>query len=552
MWLPFRKKALTPAPAVLDGINTGWTAFPVLGGGSRQRIQEAFNVAQSASYAWMYRKSPAVRTVIDVIAMNVGQLDLRLYEEISDAEREPRPDHPAALSLRYPSETVTQDEFVRQMFTDKLIYNNAYALMMPAAGNQISLFWLPAHMVEIMGSSLFAPDAYRVRRIDGSAVEYPPANILHWRGENPEDPRLGLSKLETLRDVVAEDAALQQAVVELANSGLSQPMYGYRPLEAPPLSPKAATGLSEDLGNQLKSINRRPPILQEGTELRPYGVNPRDAEMMESRKWALERVASMFGVPLGMVGLDDNLEEARDLFYTDTVPPYCEDFTKTLNLRVLVRVYDWTDGCYEFNLDEKQMGNERIKTLVSATGRPVMLTNEGRAKLNLPAVEGGDELVTPANVIVGENPKPSVDIMPVQDPNKPPQDGSYRTDDGKTFSKAAIADLIPVGSQLINESERLPQLHPGRKGDLDRQFRNIDLAKAEMERHYARIERKVFGNGTRTKAAENLPWDRWDREFGDDLTRLVEMVVEKEGGIYAFKLGGGNFDMTMRTCICIR
>jgi hypothetical protein len=36
-----------------------------------------------------------------------------------------------------------------------------------------------------------------------------------------------------------------------------------------------------------------------------------------------------------------------------------------------------------------------------------MLTNEARAKLNLPPVPGGDELITPANVIVGDNPKPS-------------------------------------------------------------------------------------------------------------------------------------------------
>jgi hypothetical protein len=32
-------------------------------------------------------------------------------------------------------------------------------------------------------------------------------------------------------------------------------------------------------------------------------------------------------------------------------------------------------------------------------------------------VDGGDELVTPMNVIVGE--KPSTDVMPIQDPNKP-------------------------------------------------------------------------------------------------------------------------------------
>jgi hypothetical protein len=97
---PFRKKALTATPAVLDALGErGWSPYPLLGGGSRQRIQDAYNTAQSANYAWIYTNSPAVRTVVDVIVRNIGQLDLRLYEEISESEREARPEHPAVSAL---------------------------------------------------------------------------------------------------------------------------------------------------------------------------------------------------------------------------------------------------------------------------------------------------------------------------------------------------------------------------------------------------------------------------------------------------------------------
>ena len=103
MW-PFRKKALTGTPAVVDALSDrAWAPWPLLGGGSRQRIIDAFNTAQSANYAWIYINSPAVRTVVDMLVRNIGQLDLRLYEEVDEAERQPRPDHPAALSLRYPN-----------------------------------------------------------------------------------------------------------------------------------------------------------------------------------------------------------------------------------------------------------------------------------------------------------------------------------------------------------------------------------------------------------------------------------------------------------------
>ena len=207
--------------------------------------------------------------------------------------------------------------------------------------------------------------------------------------------------------------------------------------------------------------------------------------MYEVRRWAIERVAGVYGVPLGMVGLDDNLEEARAQFYSDTLPPYCEEFTRMLNLRILVRVYNWTDGCFEFNLDEKHMGDDRMKALVSASGRAVLTTNESRAMVNRPPIDGGDELVTPLNVVVGDNPKPSPQIMGPQDPNKPDQDGSYREEPRPTGAGA----LKDMPSDCRHEP--LPQLHPGRKRELDSQLRNIDLAKAPIERHFGRLERSL-------------------------------------------------------------
>jgi HK97 family phage portal protein len=546
-----REKTLTAAPAVVDALrNGGWAPFPLLGGGSRERIMDAFNTAQSANYGWMYANSPAVRTVIDVIVRNVGQLELRLYEEVSEAERQPLPDHPAALSLRYPNETTTADSFRRSMFKDFLIYDNAYALLIPA-GEQISLVRIPAYMMEVKSHSLFQAELYRVWQQGawtaggmwggaGTPIDFLPGQILHWHGEHPLDPRVGISHLDTLRDVIAEDAALQAATVELANSGLQSPAWVFRPTDAPEWSNSARAGFEEDLTNRLRRRNSRPVVLEEGMEMRSFGVSPQDAQMLEVRRWAVERVATAFGVPLAVVGLGtgraENLADAQAQLYTDTLLPYCEDFTRMLNQRILVREYNWTEGCFEFSFDEKLMGNDRLRAFVTATGRPVMLTNEARAKVNLPPVDGGDELVTPMNVTVGDNPLPSQGVMPPQDPNGPPQDGSYRSGDGS-------ADTTPKALVKAQEYTPLPQLHPGRKGELERQGRNVDEAQAVVERHLNRVERQLKKIATKasSKAAE-ADWERWDREFSDDIDRLVGNIVDKEGSIYAFKLGG-EFDM---------
>jgi hypothetical protein len=315
--------------------------------------------------------------------------------------------------------------------------------------------------------------------------------------------------------VIAEDAALQQAVVELANSGLQAPAWVFRPLEAPEWSNQARKGFEEDLSNRIRRQNKHPVVLEEGMELRSFGVSPKDAEMMQVRRWAIEQVARAYGVPLGMVGLAENLEEARSQFYSDTLPPYCENYTKMLNQRLLVRVYGWTDGCYEFNLDEKHMGDDRITALVSASGRAVMTTDEARAKLNLPPIKGGDELVTPLNVIVGDNPKPSPQIMGPQDPNGPTQDGSFREEETKALVKAETFD-------------RLPQFHPTHKADLERQHQHIDRARSVVVKHYNRLQRGLM-------AKAQTDWEVWDKRFSDNIDDLMQEIVRTEGSIYAFK-----------------
>ena len=210
--------------------------------------------------------------------------------------------------------------------------------------------------------------------------------MLHWHGANPADPRVGLSHIDTLRGVIAEDAALQQASVELANAGLQEPTWVFRPVDAPKWSTAAEKGFTEDLANRIKSRNRRPVVLEEGMELRSFGVTPHDAEMMALRRWAVAQVASEYDVPNGKVGLEPVSQEVEDSFVSDCLKPLCKDLAHMLNHRILVRVYDWTDGTFEFNLDERLIGNDRLrKALTSASGRAVMLTNEARAAIESPA-----------------------------------------------------------------------------------------------------------------------------------------------------------------------
>jgi hypothetical protein len=382
-------------------------------------------------------------------------------------------------------------------------------------------------MVEGLGQQLWDPEGYRIWRTDGTdLIVEDPNDMIHWRGWNPTDPRLGISPLETLRNVIAEDAALQASIVELAKTGLTGPVYVTRPLDAPDWGNEGRTRFEEDLTNRLRKVSTTPPVMEEGMDIKGLGVSPRDAESLSVRQYATQQNASLFGVPLGMVGLEPASEESQDQFYSDCLPPYCEAFTRQLNLSVLIAEFGLPDYCFEFNLDEKLMGNERLKTLTSASGRPVLLTNEARAMLNKPPVDGGEELVTPANVIVGDNPKPSTDIMPIQDPNKPSQEGDYREDEPKRLNGRKQLDV--------------PQWESRFQADMNRQHRYVDEIQGVLTRFYTRQRNVLLGKSAEGK---DVDWDRFDNSLSESLHAKLKDIVDREGSLYVQRLLGDDFDM---------
>jgi hypothetical protein len=61
------------------------------------------------------------------------------------------------------------------------------------------------------------------------------------------------------------------------------------------------------------------------------------------------------------------------------------------------------------------------------------------------------------------------------------------------------------------KADEFPVLAPSRKGDLERQYRNIDLAQAAIERHLAPARSLIAK--AKAEGTAGIDWSRWDREF---------------------------------------
>ncbi len=503
--LPNREeKALIASQSVLESNRDHQLNLQLQIAGS-QNVRDAWQQFQSAGYGFMYGHQPAVRKSVDYIATNIAQLRPKLYERISDTEREEREDTEAADVIRQPNPWTPGKQFIFESFADFLVYNNSYALkIQPEPGSRRFLLSVPPANVAILGRGVGEIAAYQIFRRDGSWFVVDPTEMIHWRGYNAQDRRMGISKLETLRAELAEQAASQRANVDLMESGLQQRGYIKRPLDASDWNETGGKArFIEQFRAAMKRADRGYPILEEGMEIAPLGVSPKDAEMLASRKLFDDEVAQQYG----MVHCPPESEDERRQFYADVLPPLCSLFCDFLCVQFLEPEYALDNYYFEFDLKQKQMSDDRLKALVSAAGAPIMTRNEARADLNLPALDSDadegdppeDQLIVPLNVIAGGKPSPMV--MPIQDPNKPDQGGGYRTEDQTPSGGGPLPQGHTNPPPGLSSSAAQGSLLDGRKEE--------EVAE-KLVRLYKRQERALA-------AGRSFETKRWNRELAFDL-----------------------------------
>src|SRR5215831_4836433 len=155
-------------------------------------------------YGWMYRTQPAVRTVIGFLADNIAQVGLHVYRRLSDTDRVRVHDHPLALLLKRPNSATTTFRLIRDTVNDLGVYANAYWVKLRDAG-AYDLLRVPPW--EILPYGRLFPEGYRWTWPDGGQVWLAPTDLVHFRFYDPRRPTEGLSPIETLRRVLAEDQA---------------------------------------------------------------------------------------------------------------------------------------------------------------------------------------------------------------------------------------------------------------------------------------------------------------------------------------------------------
>ena len=373
------------------------------------------NVA-NMNAAELYKTQPNLRAVISFLADNAAQVPVKVYDRVSDTDRRRVLDSPAALLLKNPNEDMTAFEFKRWMYSDLLLYERFLTLIVPS--KYTSSGWelrpIPANWIQsYKGASPFAPEAVVICALNGgSAIEVPADKFILFHGYDPTDPMRQYSRISALTETLHEQIESNKFRRQMWHRGGRFNAYLTRPKDVAQWSEPAFNRFKETwkaswAGGEA-SEGGGMPILEDGMEIKTVQFNSKDAQWAESVKLSREDCAAVYHVNPAMIwpGSGQTYASAKDnarALYNDCLAPTLMQATDRLNMVLLKRVGE-PDGhyiAYDITIKTEGTFEEKIMTLSSAVGGPFLSRNEARARLDLPAIEGGDELITPLNVVTG-------------------------------------------------------------------------------------------------------------------------------------------------------
>ena len=428
-WLGYAPKG-TPQPAVY------WQQpvdlVSILDGLMRQPVDK------------LWREQPHLRTVVDFIARNIAQLGLHVYERDAHDGRNRVRDGPLSALLSHPNADTTPYELIRDTVGSMCLYDSAFWLV--GKDTAAPSGWFIRHIpttwiVGTTGKTAFTVEKYKVAlpHIEaGKWIEIPADEMIVFHGWNPTDPTSGVSPVHALKAVLAEQIHAQAFRDQMWNNGGRVGTYLTRPATAPDWasggdqSPRSRfiAQWKDSYAGDGASNGGGTPLLEDGMELKSVAFNPRENQWAEAVKLSLETVAQVFQVNPTQVGVLDsanysNVREFRKSLYSDTLGPWLMMIEQRINMSLLPKVLgDSHPGIYtEFNIQSKLNGSfeEQGAILQQSVGGPYLTRNEARARLNMTAIDGGDNLIVPLNVTANgdQNPIPADPEPPaVETPKK--------------------------------------------------------------------------------------------------------------------------------------
>lgn len=277
----------------------------------------------------------AVWSCVRLISETIATLPLSMYERTGTGKR-PASQHPLHFVIHdQPNVDATAAVFWEAMIASMLLRGAGRAEKLYIGARLVGLNFLDPERLVITRDSN-GRRLYQYPRSNGTIRDIPAAQIWTVPGFTLDGIN-GVSVIHYGAKVFGAAIAAERAAANTFRNGLLQTLY-YKINTF--LKPEQRLEFKKNLAGAIE--RGETPLLEGGTEAQTLGINPADAQLLESRSFSVESICRWFRVPPWMVGHTEKstswgsgIEQQMIGFLTFTLAPWLRRIEQAISKDLL-------------------------------------------------------------------------------------------------------------------------------------------------------------------------------------------------------------------------
>lgn len=336
---------------------------------------------------------------VRLISETIATLPLGLYMRQADDGRKVASDNDLHWIINTnPNSRMTAVQFWEAVVASMLLRGNAFVEIVRIGSRIVALeFLLPNRMdldVADNGEIL-----YRYREKNGQLRDIPTSNMMHIPAFSL-DGQIGLSPIAYGADVFGAAMSAEDVAGSTFKNGMHQTV-AFEVNKT--LTPKQRDDFRDYVQRISGAMNAgKSPVLEEGVSAKVIGINPVDAQLLESREYSAEEICRFYMVDPTLVGYSDKasnwgtgLEQKLLRFLTFTLRSYMRRIEEGINRNLLTstqRRQIYAEFSIEGLLRADSAGRATLYSQMVQNG--IYTRDECRMKENLPRMGGNAGVLT--------------------------------------------------------------------------------------------------------------------------------------------------------------
>lgn len=337
----------------------------------------------------------SVHRSIEVIANGIATMSLNLYRETAEGKQ--RLTGNLTRLLKNPNAYQSGFDFWVYIMCQLKSRGNSYTLIKRDANfNPIELHPIQTSFVRPYFSKGLVFYQVEDPIWKGTYASY---EILHFKGLCTEDPLMGKSPIALHAESLGIDLAAMASSADVYKNGV------LKFLLTSDRKVSDATALRQSLDDVING-QRRSAVMPEGIKMERMSLSPQEAMYIEQRKFSVEEISRIFGVPLSMLnagnsGSDVELEMQQ--FFAQTLQPEAERIEQELSCKLLREVdKDTHEFKFVFNSLMRASAKSRAEYYNAGIRGGWLRRNEARYMEDLDKFETGDQMLVTADLLTAD------------------------------------------------------------------------------------------------------------------------------------------------------